>query len=301
MNVTEQKAIPVEKGQKTIGSWVAGIFAVLGLAFFIWGMWNAFANQAGRFDPSDIILIPVAATMVLAAIASLFLIRRGRHALGSSVLFYYLTLVPPIGLVLLLKGLASVTILYIVLLSTLLIFGVLPRNSRRTAIISAAIAVLLNLAIELWDPAFRSGTSLGDFASTTTILAVLAIFILLARQAYGGNILVKLVSSFVIITVAAVGVISSLSQSSFNRSLTENIVDKLGNLANFTGTEVATALDREFDILKTMSLNPDIQMAAQTANETNQLSQAEIDLLDQQWRDADAANNDSDPLVTGVL
>jgi putative methionine-R-sulfoxide reductase with GAF domain len=301
MNVTEQKSKSVENRQKQIGTWVAGIFTVLGLAFLVYGLWNVFTQQAGQFDISDIVLIPVAVTMVLDAIASLFLIRRGRHALGSALLFYYFALVPPILAVLMLQGIASIAILYIALLAGALIISVLPRSARRAAIISAAIAMLVSLVIEVLNPAFRIGSGLGTFAPVATILVAFAVVALIVRRAFEGNILIKMITSFIILTNVAVGIISLTSYNAFRSNQTKDVGDKLAILANSSGIEVATALDREFDILTTLALNPDIQMAARVANETNPLSQAEIDRLDQQWQAANAANNSSDPLVAGVL
>ena len=58
------------------GLWVAGIFALLGLVFFIYDFYTVFIDQKGRFDLSDKVLMPVSASMLLVAVASFFLIRR---------------------------------------------------------------------------------------------------------------------------------------------------------------------------------------------------------------------------------
>jgi hypothetical protein len=65
-----------EDRQKRAGIWVAGIFSLLGLSFFIYDVYTVFVSQNGRFDFSDKVLMPLTATMFLAAVASLWLIWR---------------------------------------------------------------------------------------------------------------------------------------------------------------------------------------------------------------------------------
>lgn len=110
----------------------------------------------------------------------------------------------------------------------------------------------------------------------------------------------KLLASFIGIAIFSVGIITFSAQRSLSTSLTEDISNKLADQANSRGIEIATTIDREKDILSTLSLSASLQNAARTANKTK-LSQADIDRLDQQWQAADAANNDADPLVLGVL
>jgi len=109
----------VKDRQKQVGTWVAGIFVVLGLAFFIYDLYTVVFDQKGRFDLSDKVLMPVAAVMFLVAAASLFLIRRNHFFLGVGLLFYFYVLVPPVIAVLLLQGIATIAVLYIVLMASI--------------------------------------------------------------------------------------------------------------------------------------------------------------------------------------
>ena len=74
----QQPTKTAEEMRKRMGMWVAGIFTILGLAFFIYDVYTVFILQSGRFDLSDQVLMPVAATMFLVAAASWALIRRIR-------------------------------------------------------------------------------------------------------------------------------------------------------------------------------------------------------------------------------
>lgn len=287
--------------QKQVGMWVAGIFTILGLAFFIYDVYTVFILQQGRFDLSDQVLMPISATMFLVAAASLLLIRRNRFSLGAGLLFYFFVLVPPVIAVLVLQGMASIAILYIVLMASIMIAGVLPAASRRWATVAAVVAALLTLAIEYWDPGFRVATDMGNFATTVIIIASLVITVFMIRQAIIGNIRTKLIVSFVLIAVISVLSVVFFVDRSSRTSLTDTIGNNLSGLASGEAIQVGQTLVGELDILNSLALTRAVQERAETATATNDLSPAEIQVLDQQWKDADAANNSSYPLVAGVL
>ena len=106
---------------------------------------------------------------------------------------------------------------------------------------------------------------------------------------------------FVAIAVVSVGVGAFLTNRELNASLTESIGNNLGELANARSTEVGLTIERELQALKVLALNRTLKDAGLVASRATPLSQDEISQLDQQWRAADAANNDSDPLVAAVL
>ena len=291
----------VKDRQKQVGTWVAGIFVVLGLAFFIYDLYTVVFDQKGRFDLSDKVLMPVAAVMFLVAAASLFLIRRNHFFLGVGLLFYFYVLVPPVIAVLLLQGIATIAVLYIVLMASILIGWVLPITSRRRAIVAAVVVIALCLAIEYWNPGFRIATGLGNFASIVTVLAALVISGSFIRQAFVGNIRTKLIVSFVFISVISVISVEYFMNRSSRTSLTDTVGNNLYGLAKGDALQVAQVLDGELDKLKTLALSRAVQDRAEAGTAADTLSPVEIQALDQQWRAADAANNNSDPLVTKVL
>lgn len=260
MNVNEQKSIPVEKRQQRIGTWVAAVFAALGLAFFAYGMWNALARQAGQFDTEDIVLIPVTLTISLVALASLYFIRQGRQALGAGLLFYYCTLVPPLLVVLFLEGVGSTTILYILLLASILILGVLPASGRRTATIAAIAAVVLSLVIEIWNPAFRVENNLGAFAAVTTVLAVLIIIILMVRVIWFGqaSIQAKLTTLILITTIPVLIGIMLLISTQAGAKIEADANRDLEQSNNALSSSLGTWLELNIVALQQMAMQPDI-------------------------------------------
>ena len=208
MSISKQGSTPVEKGQRNISLITAGIFIVLGLTFFIYDLYTVFQMQNGRFDLSDKVLMPVSALMFLVAIASFLLIQRNRHGLGTYLLFYSFVVVPPIIAILLLQGVITTVLLYIVALATIMIAWVLPRSFRRTATLSAVIAVVLCIAIELWNPSFRIATAFENIAITMTIITIIALVAFFVFQFSNLSLRPKVILAIVGITVLTVGIIA---------------------------------------------------------------------------------------------
>jgi len=111
----------------------------------------------------------------------------------------------------------------------------------------------------------------------------------------------KMILMIVAIVIGSVGIVAFLTNRSLTANLTENIGNNLAELANARSTEIGLAVQREIQALKVLALSKSLQNAALIASQTNPLSQNEINQLDQQWRAADEANNDADPLVASVL
>ncbi|HUH96669.1 MAG TPA: GAF domain-containing protein [Anaerolineales bacterium] len=207
-SLNPEKPRAPETRSKSIGGWTAGLFALLGLAFFLFDIKTVFIDQGGRFDLSDRVLMPVSALMFLVALLSLLLMRRNRFSLGGSLLFYFYVLVPPIVAVLLLQGIVVIAVVYIALLGGILIGWVLPASSRMRQIAITAFAVAVCLGIEYWNPGFRIATALGDFAAWATVLAVVALLAVIVRQFPNLSLRPKVIMALVGITALTVGVVS---------------------------------------------------------------------------------------------
>jgi putative methionine-R-sulfoxide reductase with GAF domain len=301
MSETKQKSTGTDERQKQIGLWSAGIFTIIGLAFFGFSTYTLFIAQQGQADISDKTLLPITILMFVVSAISFFLIRRDRFILGIWLLVSANLIIPSILGVLVLRNIYPVVITYLITLTTLLVFLVFPRASRWQALTAAALTILTIIGIELWNPVFRGATAnLTNFTAGMIVLASLGFVVFFIRQAIAGNILTKLIVAFAAIAIMVGGITGTTSSRSFRISLTEEIGNKLAEFANTRGTEIGAALDRELNILKTLALSEHIQNAAWTANLTH-LSQADIDRLDQQWRAADKANTNADELVSGVL
>ncbi len=207
-----------EERQQQVASWTARIFIALGLAFLVFSLFIVFAKQQGRFDLSDMVLMPIAALMFGISILSFGLIRRGRLALGVGFLFVMVVLVPPVAAVMVLKGFGITSITYIVLMASIMIEFILPRPSRRLAIAAALIAVLLSIGIDLLNPTFRVSTDIYGITNTFTVLAWLGLLAFYARQYRNFSLRIKLLVSILLVSILSVAIIGYFAYSRFQQS-----------------------------------------------------------------------------------
>ncbi len=292
---------PNDEKLKRTGLWFAAIMVLIGLGFFCFSVYQAFVNQEGIFDLSDKILMPVSAGMFVVSLVGYINIRKGRFVLGAHLLQSTI-LLPAIAAILILKGIALVVTLYIIALSIFMIVWVFPRTSRRFAFALSLLTIIIVVAIEVWNPPFRITTSvLQSFTVAMIVLVIIGVMAFFIRQAILGNIRTKLIVVFVFIAIISVGSVAFFTQQTIRKSLTENIGNNLAELANARATEIGLAIEHELQLLRVLALNTSLQDAATSYSHAIPLSQAEIESLDQQWRDADAENYDADPLVANIL
>ncbi|MBI5352767.1 MAG: GAF domain-containing protein [Chloroflexi bacterium] len=285
--------------QNQIALWAAGVFAAMGVVLFGYSIYNVVVFQQGRFDLSDQILMPITAMMVIVSIISYGLIQRGRHALGTWLLFLMGTLVPPIMAVLLLKGLIYIAIVYIVSLAMIMIRLVLPNNGRRTAMVAASVVILLMIGIEAWNPAFRLNTGIGNFTTTITVLAVIGLLAFIARQSVTGNIRTKIMVTIIGITLLTMVVFGIVANQITRTQIIKDSGTILQSGADSQAELVGSFLARHLEYLTL--IRPQFEGLASSSNVSYTGDEAaiksKIEQLDQTWVAADQADNDADPLV----
>jgi putative methionine-R-sulfoxide reductase with GAF domain len=132
-------------------------------------------------------------------------------------------------------------------------------------------------------------------------IQVIILAFLVFRNLRNFSLRTKMVIAIVAIVLVSVGIVTFLINRGLSTSLTGNIGTNLNDLAVVRANNIGLALDRELSALKVLATNKRVQDAAMAADAALPLSQDEIQRLDQQWRAADMNNNDTDPLVAGVL
>jgi GAF domain-containing protein/HAMP domain-containing protein len=299
--IEQTSTIRAEDRQKRIGLWAATIFTILGLAFLIFWLVNVLLLQKGQADLSDKSLLPVVILMFFTGLGSFILIRRDRVVLGLW-LVYLVVLIPPIIAVLVLKDVYFLAFSYLAVFASISIIGVFPKASRRAVIISTVVPLLAIIGIEIWNPAFRlTSTALKGFAPYAIALGGLGLLAFSIRQAMIGGIRAKLSTSFMIIAIISVVAAAYPANRSLVSTLTTSIGNNLNELASARSVDIGQTIDSELKALKVLALNKTLQDAAATASQEDPLSRVDIERLDQQWRAADAANKDTEPLVISVL
>ena len=301
MSEQHNSTTTLEERQKQVATWIAGIFIGLSLAFLIYSIYIVMVDQQGRFDLSDAVLMPLTVVMLSVSLVSFWLIRNGRLALGTGLLFVIVVLVPPIIAVLVLQDFGMTSVSYIVLLASIMIGLVLPRSSRRPAVIATVVAILITILIEVLDPPFRTATAIGGVANTITILAVLSLLGLIVHRAWGGSLRTKLLAVFIGITIVTAVILSAHSITTTTNALRVSLERELLAMAEDRAISLGNLFNEQINNLTAFSLGEVLQGRVREQNRSYQgdaaTIQAEIDAKDAQWRTADAANNNLDPLV----
>jgi putative methionine-R-sulfoxide reductase with GAF domain len=306
MTEIEQKSTnEVEDRQKRIGLWAAGISAFLGLAFFIFSLYNVLILQKGEADFSDWSLTPVTILMFLAGLAGFLLIRRNHVTLGLW-LVYGVVLIPPIMVVLLLENMHIIAIAYLAVFAPIWIAYVFPKASRRAAIIVSVAALLVIIGIEVWHPAYRLGsTALGGFAPFAIAIGALGLLVFSISQTWGRSMRNKLLVSFIGVTLVTAGTLAVYVYISTNNIIQKNLERELTQQTAEVAVSIGNLLDEQVNTAKALALNNVLEKTVIDKNNTYlgdaSAIQAEIDNRDTQWRAADKAGNDTDPLVHEYL
>lgn len=217
--------------QRQIGSLLAVLFALTGFAFLAVVLIIVRA-QGGNLEVSDRILIPFSVVMSAGSLAGLWLMRR-RQTAGAWLVYTTALIMFPLAAALALKGILLITALSVIGFTALFAWQVFPLSSRNRVVLSGASTLLLLIAIESWDPAFRAHS---DFyiPVISAILITLGIGTLatyFTRRALGGNIRSKIVAAILV-----TGFLSLLALSIFalNRaaSLVNTFSGSVERLAN---------------------------------------------------------------------
>jgi GAF domain-containing protein/HAMP domain-containing protein len=174
--------------------------------------------------------------------------------------------------------------------------------SRAAGRISAA-AFLLAIFIIVIDLYVDGITHLPVTTSSIVITSLLVLVyagIVLARFRLF-SLRTKLIIAFMAVSIASVVAVAFTISRSILAQLTSKVEQELTGVASLTASSLTDEIDKQVDLLRTVALygTLDDELArinvAATGNET------ELEQLDQQWRNADVAGNDDDPLVNAVL
>ncbi len=115
----------------------------------------------------------------------------------------------------------------------------------------------------------------------------------------------KLIAGFLLIAAFTAAVVGYSINRTFQTELTNSISENLNSQARVLALTTGNGLEKQIELLKTLELDPTLGKAIEAANLSYEgdpaAIQARINQLDQQWRAADRANNNDDPLVKAAI
>ena len=276
-------------------TWTAVLLTAAGLAFF------GFAISVVNFlDWQDYILVGFPLVMAGASLASILIMRRGHLTLGSGIVFS-LNLVVPILLVSIVSDTLWMALSYAAVSSALIIWRALPYKSWRWSIIATVAVIVTIVAIDINSPSrFGNPPAFNAFVVLLISVLVVAFVIQAVQQTWGRSMRNKLLVAFVGVTLVAAGTLAAT-----NNILRRGLERELTQHTDGVAVSIGNLLDAQINTMTTLSFNEVLQQTAEETNKTYEGTtsaiQATLDARDAQWRSADAADNNNDPLVREYL
>ena len=282
-------------------TWSAVLSTVAGLAIF------GFAIRLVNFlDWQDYILVGFPLVLAGVSLAGIFLMRRGHLGLGSGIVFS-MNLILPLLVIIIVRDALWTALSYAAVSSALLIWRALPRRFWPWSIIAAVATMITAVAIEnIGLPnRFQNPPALNAFVVVLISVLFVAFIVQALRQTWGRSMRNKLLVAFIGVTAVSAGALAAYVFTSTTSILTDFLNDELTEQADEVALHIGSVFNEQTNLLTTLALNEVLEQAVEDANETYEGSaaaiQAELNAKDVQWRAADAANNNDDPLVRESL
>jgi methyl-accepting chemotaxis protein len=154
-------------------------------------------------------------------------------------------------------GLGYLGPFYILISSFFVIIYVLPREERRLAFVLIGISVVICISMEVINPAWRQLSQLVQtLAPTFTLLMGIAFTAIIARQAWSGNIRVKIITAFTIVALTSLAIMGTVTYINYRNKVREDIRQRLLNIVTIT------AIRLDGDLHATLQTPEDMQKEA---------------------------------------
>ncbi len=195
------------------------------------------------------------ALTIAAGIAVILLTLRGRQDLGAQLSIYMIGLVFAISPVVD-KGRTLQASLSLITISGIVILQLLPKPLRLKYAAIVGATLVLMWALEWINPSWRLQTEVGTVGPATAIIFGIILAVILLRQAWGGNIRVKIITAFTVVALISLGILGTVIYFNYRNQMREDIRQRLLNIISLT------ALQQDGDLFATIQTTADMQSDA---------------------------------------
>lgn len=235
--------------------------------------------------------------LALGAGYSYFLSRRGDHVRGIYVFITFIAsacVLYPLAA----DNVGWQTAIGMLLITTSIANGTLPNQvAGRISAGAFALAIFIVL-IEIFVSGVTSNPITTSSIIITVILAIIYIGVILFR--FRNYVLqTKLIIAFISLSVLSVGAVAITINSLISNELTNRVGEQLSNLSDSTARSVSEELTVQTNLLQTLALDAGIKN--ELSQNQNDGDLAELQKLDEEWRNFVIVNNTSAPLIRNVL
>jgi len=216
--------------------WAAIIFTVVALISFLFSLFLIARTPAWQ----TYVISVITAIALAIDVYSVILVQRGRLEQGLKFLFWSTLLtVPPNALFV--TNTTPILIAMVLTVGGVHLFYLQPRSWRKRYQFAPVIASLLMALVEVLNPPFRINLSQGGISGTSNyfgpiILAflIVSLIVLIVRQAWGGNIRVKIITAFTLVAMTSLGILGTVTYINYRNQVREDIRQRLLNIVSIT-------------------------------------------------------------------
>ena len=230
----------------------------------------------------------------------------GRQQLGAQFIYFA---VPILGLMSVLTTNGAIIGSFVVLLVNVIAsYSIFSSKLRRRYLIISLVTFILSWIIEWINPAWREGSPQHIEIGIISVSAfVLIVIIIVAVQVWrvSGSLRNKLLIGITSLTIISVAILAFFNYYNNQLNLTASSGAAIKSVADSQAAAIGNILLQETQVLQSFDLSKVVQDRVDQVNASYGSDQAanlsQIQLLDTQWRAADKADNNNDPLVSKAL
>jgi len=235
--------------------WAAVIFSIIGITSFGLGIYLAVTNPYWQL----FLMLFTETISATLDVLSLILIRRGRASTALKIMYWSGVISLPINS-LLIQNVAAFLIPMVLVIGFVEIYLLFPRSWRRYAPVGPIAAALTMLLVDHLNPPFRYTLnvlpSASSFGPIMFAFLVVGIIVLIVRQAWAGNIRVKIVSSFIMVALFSVAIVGAVVYISYRNQQLAHMRQRVLDIASLA------ALQQDGELHAAIRIQADMQSAA---------------------------------------
>src|SRR5688572_4649975 len=226
-----------------------------------------------------------------------FLARRGDHIRGIYVLLGIIaagSALYPLAA----NNVGWQTAIVMLLITTSIANGTLPNQAASRVSAAAFVFALVIILIEIFVPGVTNiPTSTSSIIVTGILIAVYLGVIFFRFPQYA--LQTKLIIAFIALSILSVGAVAITINRLISNELTARIADQLTGVANSVAINISDELTNQANLLQVVARDANLKKVLTEAPVNSDLDK--IQLLDEEWRNAVAANNTNSFIFRRVL
>ena len=235
--------------------------------------------------------------IALGAGYSYYLAQKGNHVRGIYVLLGIIAAASALY-PLAANNVGWQTAIGMLLITTSIANATLPTKTAGRISAGAFVFAIVIVLIELFAPGLTHIPTTTSSIIITAVLIVVYLGLIFFRfRQYA--LQTKLIITFIALSILSVGAAAFAINQLILNELTGRVNEQLTQVAHTTATSISEELTSQINLIQTLSLDASLKEFLANRNANDNL--AEIESLDQQWRDVVNANNLSDRLIRSVL